>query len=107
MHQNRSQILEKSTENSSQIVQKSIEKQAWRGSGRILAPKRVLRGVQGDFEPVQNGFYTILAANIGPPWDPGWYQVKPQIVPKSMSKSMNKIEASWDPFLGKIWMDFG
>ena len=70
-------------------------------------PKRVLRGVRGDCEPVQNCFYTILAANIGPPWDPRWHQVGPQIVQKSMSKSMKKLKPLEIRFWGRFGRIFG
>ena len=67
---NRSQIDHKSTKNHPNIDQNSIKREAWRGSGRILAPKRVLGGVQGDFKSVQNDFYQILA--------PTWAQLGTQ-----------------------------
>ena len=47
IHQNQLKILQKSTKNRPKIDQKSINIEAWRGSGRILAAKRVLRGVLG------------------------------------------------------------
>ena len=47
--QNRSQIDPKSIQNRAKIDPKCIKMEAWRGSGRVLAPKRVLGIVWIDF----------------------------------------------------------
>ena len=47
LDQKSSKSRPKSTKNRPKIDQKSINIEAWRGSGRILAAKRVLRGVLG------------------------------------------------------------
>ena len=50
-----------------QIDQKSIKIEAWRGSGRILIPKRVLGANLGDFRS-QDG------PNLAPKMEPNWSQ---------------------------------
>ena len=58
---NRSKIDPKSIPNQVKIDPKSIKIKAWRVSGRVLAPKRVVGSVWVDFKAVRNDFYPILA----------------------------------------------
>ena len=45
--ENPSKILQKSIKNPSKIDSKSMKIEAWRGSGRLMAPKPVLGGIWG------------------------------------------------------------
>ena len=82
---------QQSINNPSQDHQQSIKIEAWKGSGRILAPRRVLGGVPG-------GSWAILVAQMAPTGVPRWLQVGAQIAQKSMPTSLEflmplKIEA--------------
>ena len=65
-------------------MQKSINIEAGRGTGRILAPKRVLGGVWGGLE-------AILEAKNIPSLDSRWAQGVVQIAQASMSWSINSL----------------
>jgi len=64
---NRWEINRKSIKNLPKIHQKFIKIEAWRGSGRILAPKCVLGRIWG-------GSGAILEAKMVPTWFPKWSQ---------------------------------
>ena len=61
------QINEKTVNNFTKIEQKSMKIKVWRGSGRILASKRVLGGV-----------WAALKSEIVANMDPTWRQVGSQ-----------------------------
>ena len=78
---NQSKIDLKSIRNRPKINQNRSLEGVWADSGSQVRLGRLLER-----------FLCDLAANIGPTWDPRWHQVGPQIVEKSMSKSIKKLK---------------
>ena len=69
---NNEKVDQKSTKNQLQIDQKSVKIEVWRGSGRILALKRVLGGVWAAHK-------SEIVANMAPSWFPKRSQNRPKI----------------------------
>ena len=80
--------MPKSRKNQSIINRKEGLERVWADFG----PWARLERRPGRFRTRLERYLFDLAANIGPTWDPRWHQVGPQIVQKSMSKSMKKLK---------------
>ena len=75
----------------------------WRVSGRILAPKRVLGGVQDDFEGVLSQKSSQHGPNLCPKMAPSWNPYRSKIDPKINQKKRCLLRSVF----GKILNDFG
>ena len=91
--------IEKSTNNLSKMNQKSIKIEAWEGSGRILAPKRVLGGVWTRKSRQHGSNLGQHGSNLASKVEPKWV--------KNRSKNRSNFWCLLESIFEWILVDFG